>query len=427
MRTLFTLLLHALSNQFVSGGFILMLSGSLIALCRHVPYQVGRWIKRRVIVEVDISNDDPLFAWISLWLAEHPYSQRARALTATSERDEYGRSGPSSPGDGRDKSVPQILLTPAPGNHLLIYKRRLLWLSRERKESAPSSGSEIFSFWKREVFNVRMIGRSQQVVRDLLEDARKIAVSRRCRKVEVFVGAYDYWERIDERDPRPLSSVFLPEGVSDNIVADLKTFLASQAWYMSRGIPWRRGYLFHGVPGAGKTSIICALAGQFQMNLYILNIAGTGMSDDRLSGLLAKVPMRSLVLLEDVDSVFAQRKKSKDVSNKLTFSGLLNALDGAASKEGMVLFMTTNHLDRLDDALIRPGRADYHQEFGLATAYQAESMYRAFFPDAEGVDDFGGKVVRAGMTMAEVQAHLLVNRDSAIRALNLSEAKEQAA
>lgn len=196
---------------------------------------------------------------------------------------------------------------------------------------------------------------------------------------------------------------------------------------MSRGIPWRRGYLFHGVPGAGKTSIICALAGQFQMNLYILNIAGTGMSDDRLSGLLAKVPMRSLVLLEDVDSVFAQRKKSKDVSNKLTFSGLLNALDGAASKEGMVLFMTTNHLDRLDDALIRPGRADYHQEFGLATIFQAEAMYRAFFPDVEGVDDFGGKVVRAKMTMAEVQAHLLVNRDSAIKALNLSEAKERAA
>ena len=414
-RHLLDAITPTIQNQFLSGGLMLMLMGALLALCRKVPFQVGRWVQRRSTITVDVSSDDPLFAWLSLWLAAHPYSARARQLTATSERDEHGRSGPSPVNSGLE--LPQVLFTPAPGNHLLLYHRRLVWLSRERKEAAPGANDSLMSLWKREVFILRLIGRKQEVARRLLEDARSLALSRRHRKVEIFVAGYDYWQSIDERDPRPLSSVFLPQGQVDDIVLDVTKFLDSQQWYIERGIPWRRGYLFHGTPGSGKTSLICALAGHFRMNLYILNLASSHMSDDILMALLARVPLRSFLLLEDIDAAFVKRDKVDGVGNKLTFSGLLNALDGAGSKDGTIAFMTTNHIEHLDSALIRPGRADKKIKFGYATADQASAMFLAFFPGAVQAKAFSEFVAEQVMTMAEVQQHLIEHQRSPVEAL----------
>lgn len=402
-------------NDFLSGGLVLMLTAGVMALCRKLPGQLWAFLLRRVTVVVDVSNDDPLFAWLSLWLAQHPYSRKARALTATSERDDYGRV--LSIGSSDSAELPSILLTPAPGNHLLRFQRRLVWLKRERKETPPEKDGSSF-LWKREVFTLRIVGRRQNVAEELLEAARSAALERRHSKVEVFFALYDYWQRIDERNPRPLSTVFLPKGVTEDIVAKLDRFLKSQAWYAERGIPWQLGFLFHGLSGSGKTALICALAGHFRMNLHILNLGSPYLTDDNLLTLLCKVPTRSFVLFEDIDAAFNQREKAEGSANKLTFSGLLNAINGAGSRDGVVLFITTNHLDRLDPALIRPGRADVWQEFTYATADQANRMFCAFFPDADGADGFGEKVEAMGMSMADVQNHLIQYRDSQVRALN---------
>lgn len=152
------------------------------------------------------------------------------------------------------------------------------------------------------------------------------------------------------------------------------------------------------------------------------------MSDARLNQLLAQVPPRSMVLLEDVDASFSLRQKSDDVSSSVTFSGLLNALDGAATKEGWLVFMTTNHKASLDPALVRPGRADYHVEFAPATADQAERMYAAFFPAAEASarELFGAAVAARRISMAEVQQHLLLHKDSPDRAMKFPALAEAA-
>lgn len=406
----------SLQNEFLSGGLVLLLATSLLALCRKVPGKLWVWLLRRVTVTVDVSNDDPLFGWLSLWLAENPYSKRARSLTATSERDEYGR-GAIGPVDNNEE-LPQVLLTPAPGNHILRFNRRFIWLTRERKDAAPSKDESLLSLRAREVFTLRLIGRRQSVAKELLEDARAVAMKRRQRKVEIFSANWDYWQRVDERDQRPLSSVFLPSGVMENARDDIAKFFTSQAWYSERGIPWRRRYFFYGTPRSGKTSLICALAGHFRMNLYILNLGGPYLTDDHLMTLLSKVPNRSVVLMEDIDAAFNQRDKSDDVRNKLTFSGLLNALDGAGSKDGSLVFITTNHVERLDPALIGSGRVDYREEFTHATAEQANKMFLAYFPEAKSADGFGDKVEAMKISMADVQNHLIRYKDSCIEALN---------
>jgi mitochondrial chaperone BCS1 len=149
------------------------------------------------------------------------------------------------------------------------------------------------------------------------------------------------------------------------------------------GIPHRRGYLFHGPPGCGKTSFASALAAHFQLNIYLVGIAANGMSDERLAVELGRTRARSVLLLEDVDTAFAQRARGTENRSQVTFSGLLNAMDGVAAREHRVFIMTTNHPDRLDPALIRPGRVDVQQHFGYADRDQVRRLFLRFFPGAE--------------------------------------------
>ena len=101
-----------------------------------------------------------------------------------------------------------------------------------------------------------------------------------------------------------------------------------------------------------RTHNSTALAGELDYSICVLNLSDRGLSDDRLNHLLSLAPQRSLVLLEDVDAAFVSREESTKAKtayeglSRVTFSGLLNTLDGVASTEGRVVFMTTNYLDR---------------------------------------------------------------------------------
>ncbi|MFC6661116.1 AAA family ATPase [Deinococcus multiflagellatus] len=177
------------------------------------------------------------------------------------------------------------------------------------------------------------------------------------------------------------------------------------------GIPYRRGYLLHGPPGNGKSSLVAALAGAYGLNVCVLNLAAPELTDDRLNTLLGNLPRRALLLLEDIDAVFVGREP-RSPAVKLSFNGLLNALDGVAAGEGRVTFMTTNHLSGLDPALIRPGRADRHLPLGNATPDQVAGMLRRFWPawtDAQ-VQALSAGVPGGLLSMARVQEYLLERR-----------------
>ena len=137
------------------------------------------------------------------------------------------------------------------------------------------------------------------------------------------------------------------------------------------------------------------------------------MTDDMMSRLLADVPERAMILLEDIDGMFSGREKLG--SGYLTFSGFLNALDGIKASEGQILYMTTNHLDRLDPALIRPGRIDVRVLLNLASEKQIKEMFLRFYPDEnELVNEFLRIVPACKLSMAKLQGHLLLYRESAL-------------
>ena len=141
-------------------------------------------------------------------------------------------------------------------------------------------------------------------------------------------------------------------------------FLHSLPWYQYRGIPFRRGYLLYGPSGPGKTSLIHALASHFGMSVSLLDFGQNLVTTDRIINLFNNLPEKTILLLEDVDRIFEREAR-------LTPSRLLNALDGIGAGEGRITFMTTNHLNMLDDALIRPGIIDLKVFIGDANGEQA--------------------------------------------------------
>ncbi|XP_061918249.1 mitochondrial chaperone BCS1-like [Entelurus aequoreus] len=223
------------------------------------------------------------------------------------------------------------------------------------------------------------------------------------------------------RRRRPLSSVVLEAGVAERLVDDVKEFIGNPKWYTDRGIPYRRGYLLYGPPGCGKSSFITALAGELGYSICLMSLSDRSLSDDRLNHLLSVAPQQSIILLEDVDAAFVSRDLLPTENplayqgmGRLTFSGLLNSLDGVASSEARIVFMTTNFIDRLDSALIRPGRVDLKQYIGHCTHWQLTQMFRRFYPDepASEAERFAKCALSAHTTIsaAQVQGHFLLHK-----------------
>lgn len=388
-------------NQLFGGGLMLMLTGALMGLLRKTPMDLYHWVKRRVTIEVEVLNSDRLFDFMTLWLDSHPYSKKSRRLTATvsKSRNDDGPATQNNP----DEAI-SVVLSPAPGNHLLSYKGKYIWMIRHRSDGSPSAMHS--KLMREESYTLTMMGRNQVIVRELLSEIVHFA-SKPSDKIQLFVSRRDYWASGTFIVPRSLSSVVLPHGLTESIVEDVTRFLKNEDWYRQVGIPYHRGYQLHGIPGSGKTSLVMALAGNMHMNVYLLNVAGAGMDDDMLASLMDDVPQNSIVLMEDVDCTFPDRDKEKD-SKGITLSGLLNVLDGARSREGCIVFMTTNKLESLDAALLRPGRVDLSIEFGYATVDQVMKMRERLNPsfDMARLLEFAQE-----KSMAEVQQFLVANID----------------
>lgn len=202
-------------------------------------------------------------------------------------------------------------------------------------------------------------------------------------------------------DIRSFDTMYLPKNTFCDIKTEIENFIKKEKLYREYQIPYKKGILFYGPPGTGKTSLVKAISYEFQMDIYMININDEEINDESIIDIINAISTqdKKILLFEDIDSAFADKEKlaheiklddvnknihvcEKDINGKekehddknvlqqgnnnnqikrkyLTYSGLLNALDGVMSNQhGVITIMTTNYIGKLGDALLRPGRID---------------------------------------------------------------------
>lgn len=438
---------------------------------------------------IRIDDDDELYAQFITWISAQRMTELSRDLKASSRKP---RARCDDSDDEESDSEPEIedvvdesgifnydkwagknpvYYEPNLGDDNFKYNGTHFQFRKDRQENKYAQRIEYHLV-------IRCMGRSTQPIKELIDHVRTWNSRKSVSTTDIY--RYDgkhsyYWDLQSTRPSRNITTVTLDQEQKDKIVADVNEYLhpATARWYAARGIPHRRGYLFHGPPGTGKTSLSFAIAGIFGLSIYCASLSEPDLSESQLASLFSRLPSRCIVLLEDIDSAGIRREggsggiesgqdadaddeaekdkksdekkddttdlekkklslrrrltrslrsqkitktdsetttlvsgddasvvhntaedtttetKSKTTTksaeeepstkSKISLAGLLNIIDGAASSEGRVLIMTTNCPEKLDPALIRPGRVDVQIKFTLATRTQIQDIFHRMY------------------------------------------------
>jgi mitochondrial chaperone BCS1 len=400
---MYEFLKHVLNgqNQFASGGVLLMLLGSIGVFLRRLPEELWSWLVEQITMTITVKDEDESFVWVKEWFLDQKFLARIRRV----DLDTTLRGA-------------EMALIPAPGRHFFWHDGIPFWVWFYRSDETKGRGQR-----RIESLRFRTIGRNQTVLRSFVDQI--VASHRRKSGSASYLYVYDeFWDCVQAYSPRLIDSVILKPGEKEHLMQDLEKFRASRARYRQLGVPYHRGYLLYGPPGTGKTSLVSALGATFGMSIYAINL--TELNDRSLKAAMNGVPENSIILFEDIDCMGAGnrrpefgdgQKKQLAVSETektnsttgfaVTLSGLLNVLDGFHAPENLVYVMTTNKVEALDPALLRPGRIDYRLFMGEASESQRVELYGRFFPNATEAEAKQFAQAHCAETMAEFQGLLL--------------------
>ncbi|OMO60451.1 hypothetical protein CCACVL1_24142 [Corchorus capsularis] len=180
------------------------------------------------------------------------------------------------------------------------------------------------------------------------------------------------WGSTNLDHPATFDKLAMDPALKKELIDDLDRFVRRRNFYKKVGKAWKRGYLLYGPPGTGKSSLVAAMANYLKFNVYDLELSSIYNNSD-LRRLLVSTRNRSIVVIEDIDcSIELQDRQAggyEEGNRQLTLSGLLNFIDGLWSSCGdeRIIVFTTNHKDKLDPALLRPGRMDMHIHMSYCT------------------------------------------------------------
>ncbi|KAK8918334.1 hypothetical protein KSP39_PZI020983 [Platanthera zijinensis] len=190
------------------------------------------------------------------------------------------------------------------------------------------------------------------------------------------------WESVPFKHPSTFETLAMDPSRKNDIMADLRSFAGGQSFYQKTGRAWKRGYLLYGPPGTGKSSMIAAMANFLQYDIYDIELTEV-YTNSELRKLLMKTTSKSIIVIEDIDCSVSLTNRGSSaptmampddpssspvssaaaaMAKSFTLSGLLNFTDGLWSCCGSerIFVFTTNHIEKLDSALLRSGRMDMH-------------------------------------------------------------------
>ncbi|PFH50191.1 hypothetical protein AMATHDRAFT_61519 [Amanita thiersii Skay4041] len=386
-------------------GMKLFVVGSVVEAGRRFCQWLYERFSLRYSITAQFDEGDPAYEWLVNFLTQQDVWRRSGEFTvsARSSKLKWGikiRESESA------EYVPKY-------HRPHLFRWRKYWVELQRAFGPPYAVNTVsFSPDGQTMSNhsllLTLYTLDINVLSDLVEEARLGYVEG--RRPHVIVHSIDTafgttWNTVKRKNRRSLDSIILPDGLLRSIVRDVRDFLATEDWYVRSGIPYRRGYLLYGPPGTGKTSTIYALAGELGLEIYTLSLSAGFIDDNMLQRLVSALPKHSILLIEDIDCAFPSREEEEEgplqmqpqggylwvhsrtgypgqpslPRTTVTMSGLLNMLDGVSSEDGKLFFATTNYVNRLDPALIRPGRIDKKIEYKLATKGQARALFNRIY------------------------------------------------
>jgi mitochondrial chaperone BCS1 len=389
-------------NQFASSGLLLMIIGGLSVYLRAVPEKLWEWFVSQTTMMITVNDDDASFFWVKEWLLVQNFMKRIRRVDLDTTIRNEG-----------------LALIPAPGRHWFWHARRPFLVYFHRNEDPKGSSRR-----RTESLTFHTIGRRQAFLKQFVKEIVE------CHEMNVGIRSSlfvydDGWTRVEGYAPRLVESVILKPGEKDRLIRDIERFRNSRQRYRQLGVPYHRGYLLYGPPGTGKTSLVSAMAARFEMHIYAINLSS--LNDRTLTTAINDVPPNSVILFEDIDCMKSGQARVTPVESSgkpagdsngatkdaiaglgVTLSGLLNVLDGFSAPENVLFVMTSNIVETLDPALLRPGRIDYKLYMGQADDRQKVELYKRFFPQAAEIEaELFVETHRSAETMAEFQGLLL--------------------
>ncbi|KAI8625674.1 P-loop containing nucleoside triphosphate hydrolase protein [Xylariaceae sp. FL1651] len=348
------------------------------------------WVRQFFVASITVPGRDPLNRNVMSWVMVNIMQCREiRSFTARTQ---------AHAGDLTDRAA-LLKKKQREVQYLPHFETAWFWhgsnffsVSRSLDSFHASMGDPSYDGIGGEELTLSCLGRSTEPIKKFIQTCQEYAD----RQTEFFVIIYTRdrygmsWQPKARKPIRRLDTVHFDPSLKKALLTDIRRYLNpnTKRLYQSRSMPYRRGYLFFGPPGTGKSSLSTAIAGEFGLDLYEVKIPCVATDQD-LEQMFQEIPPQCIVLLEDVDAIWADRDSDTNESQSITkssctLSGLLNVLDGVGSPEGRIVIMTTNKPERLDSALVRPGRVDMKIMLGNISRKSAEQMFvRMFAPDTD--------------------------------------------
>ena len=391
------------TNPIVAGLIPVWIATVTTLLLRGVPAFIWRIIRTQSTTTLNLlstgagSADMQYFSFLN-WFVKRGFMKYSRSLSVESawSRDSHGT------------------VLPGNGTHYFIWHSRLCWLYKSRVEQNGTTQEITHQI------SVGMIGRNQSLLNQMVDEFRWRPDKNRGH---LFYPNKDGtgWSSSHRVSERKLDTIVLNAGIKEELVHTIDWFLENREWYLDRGFPYRLTIILEGPPGTGKSSLLRALTGHFKRNLCPINLSSC--TDITLPELLRTAPPDSFILMEDFDDCPAvlapefRESMSDDgvmatlMASRLGRSVFLQAMDGVDVIDGQVIFLTTNHIEKIDNAVKRDERVNHRFHLGLLQNEAIHRYIEIVFPDCTEHKVFTYAPISGASLQKAYRKHHLTYRD----------------